>query len=68
MKVRYTFNLPEEQEEHEEWAQGPKAMRALYDLECMLRALDKHSDDTHIEIEEMREKFYEIVNNQEVTL
>ena len=71
MKAKLTFNLPEEQAEFDFAVQGGKMYSALWDISQELRAIWKHeelSDEEFKMIERIRNKFFEILEDHQITL
>lgn len=71
MKATLEFNLPEENEEFEMKINAGKYYCALEDLREFLRSKLKHGDlppETEAVYEEVREKFYDVLKDNEVEL
>ncbi len=71
MKARLTFNLPEDQAEFDFAVQGSKMYIALWDISQELRTLWKYeelNDDEFKIVERIRDKFYEILDDNQITL
>jgi hypothetical protein len=67
MKAILEFNLPDDQMEFEDAANGQKWSLAMWELDSWLRSQTKHppegmSDDTWKALDDTREKLYEILN------
>ena len=68
MKHIIEFNLPEEREELKMTMQAGAFHSALWEMANQLRSWCKHSDETSVEFEILRDKFYEILKDNEVEL
>lgn len=71
MKAKLTFNLPEDQAEFDFAVQGSKMYSALWDISQELRAIWKHeelSDEEFKMVERIRNKFFEILEDNQITL
>ena len=71
MKAKLTFNLPEDQAEFDFAMQGSKMYSALWDISQELRTLWKYeelSDQEFKMVERIRDKFYEILNDSQISL
>lgn len=71
MKVTLEFNLPEEHEELKECQCGPTYRAVLHDLDNYMRTELKHGDHSnpvHLTIEGVRDKLYDLLNDQGVTI
>ena len=66
MKATLTFNLPEELGEFHEHLEGPRARSVLREMAEWLRAQMKYRDRDKLETAEVREKFFEIMDDHEV--
>jgi len=67
MKAILEFNLPDDQIDFEDAANGQKWSLAMWELDNWLRSQTKHppegmSDDTWKALDDTREKLYEIMN------
>jgi hypothetical protein len=70
-KIKMTFNLPEDQAEFDFAVQGGKMYSALWDISQELRTLWKYeelSDEEFKMVERIRDKFYEILNDSQISL
>ena len=66
-----TFNLPEDQTEFDFAVQGGKMYSALWDISQELRTLWKYeelSDEEFKIVERIRNKFYEILDENQIKL
>ena len=71
MKAKLTFNLPEDQVEFDFAMQGSKMYSALWDISQELRTIWKHEELSEEEfkmVERIRDKFYEILGDNQITL
>ena len=71
MKAKLTFNLPEDQAEFDFAIQGGKMYSALWDISQELRTLWKYeelNDDEWKMVERIRDKFYEILDENQIKL
>ena len=71
MKARLTFNLPEDQAEFDLAIQGSRMYSALWDISQELRTLWKYeelSDEEWKMVERIRNKFYEILDENQIKL
>ena len=71
MKAKLTFNLPEDQADFDFAMQGSKMYSALWDISQELRTLWKYeelSDEEFKMVERIRDKFYEILNDSQISL
>ena len=71
MKAKLTFNLPEDQAEFDFAMQGSKMYSALWDISQELRKLWKYeelNDDEWKMVERIRDKFYEILDENQIKL
>lgn len=71
MKARLTFNLPDDQHEFDLAVQSGKMYSALWDISQELRTLWKHEELSEEEwkmVERIRDKFYEILGDNQITL
>ncbi len=71
MKARLTFNLPEDQAEFDFAVQGSKMYLALWDISQEIRTLWKYEELSEEEwnmVERIRDKFYEILNDNHIEL
>ena len=71
MKARLTFNLPDDQHEFDLAVQSGKMYSALWDISQELRTLWKYeelNDDEFKIVEKIRDKFYEILGDNQITL
>ena len=71
MKATLEFNLPEDKYEWENAVNADRMMRALWDINDELRKLWKYGEltDHQFEIvEQIREKFNEIINENQIQL
>lgn len=67
MEVIFKFNLPDDHEEYEIYKQAEKMNLALWDFSQQLRAWYKHYDKDP-SLEEIRDKFHEILDQYKITL
>ena len=68
MKAILEFNLPEETTEHRQAIDGGKWEYALFELDQHLRSIVYGDDDVAADhAEKIREKLYEIINEQGLT-
>lgn len=71
MKATLEFNMPEDQVEFDFAIQGGKMYSALWDISQELRTLWKYeelSDEEFKMVERIRDKFYEILNDSQISL
>ena len=71
MKAKLTFNLPEDQAEFDFAVQGSKMYLALWDISQEIRTLWKYEELSEEEwnmVERIRDKFYEILNDNHIEL
>lgn len=71
MKATLKFNLPEDQAEFDFAVQGSKMYSALWDISQDLRTLWKYeelSDEEFKMVERIRNKFFEILEDNQITL
>jgi hypothetical protein len=71
MKATLEFNLPEEEAEFDFAVQGGNMYAALWDISQELRTLWKYeelNDDEFKIVEKIRDKFYEILGDNQITL
>jgi len=71
MKAKLTFNLPEDQNEFDLAIQGSKMYLALWDISQELRTLWKYEELSEEEwkmVERIRDKFYEILDENQIKL
>jgi hypothetical protein len=71
MKATLKFNLPEDQAEFDFAVQGSKMYSALWDISQELRAIWKYEELTDEEfkiVEKIRNKFYEILDENQIKL
>ncbi|NDB83278.1 MAG: hypothetical protein EB127_11200 [Alphaproteobacteria bacterium] len=71
MKATLEFNLPEDKYEWENAVNANQMMRALWDINDELRKLWKYGElnDQQFEmVEQIREKFNEIINENQIQL
>ena len=71
MKARLTFNLPDDQAEFDFAMQGSKMYSALWDISQELRKLWKYEELSEEEfkiVERIRDKFYEILDENQIKL
>jgi hypothetical protein len=71
MKAVLKFNLPDEQHDFDLAIQGGKMYSALWDISQELRTLWKYeelNDDEFKIVEKIRDKFYEILGDNQITL
>jgi len=71
MKATLEFNLPDDQHEFDLAVQGSKMYSALWDISQELRAIWKHeelSDEEFKMVERIRNKFFEILEDNQITL
>ena len=70
-KIKMTFNLPEDQAEFDFAIQGGKMYSALWDISQELRTLWKYEELKQEEwdmVERIRNKFYEILDENQIKL
>lgn len=71
-KVIMEFNLPDEQEEFENFNNASKYQRVLYDLDNYLRNIIKYTPDIKEENldlhQKIRDKLYELLNDNGVSI
>lgn len=72
MKALLEFNLPEDQEQFTEAVNGTKWSCAVWEYDQYLRTQIKYndnlSDDEHKAFEQAREKLYEIMNENNLSI
>lgn len=71
MKAMFKFNLPEENEEYKQYMQAPNMHLALWEFSQFLRSKLKYeelTDEEHRIYEEIRQKFYECLEEESVDL
>ena len=71
MKAKLIFNLPEDQAEFDFAVQGSNMYSALWDISQELRTLWKYEELTDEEfkiVEKIRNKFYEILDENQIKL
>ena len=71
MKATLEFNLPEDQAEFDFAIQGSKMYSALWDISQELRTLWKYeelNEDEWNMVDRIREKFNEIINENQIQL
>lgn len=71
MKATLEFNLPDDQHEFDLAIQGSKMYVALWDISQELRTLWKYeelSDEEFKIVERIRDKFYEILDENQIKL
>jgi hypothetical protein len=71
MKAVLKFNLPDEQHDFDLAIQGGKMYSALWDISQELRAIWKYeelSDEEFKMVERIRDKFYEILGDNQINL
>ena len=71
MKARLTFNLPDDQAEFDFAMQGSKMYSALWDISQELRKIWKYEELSEEEfkiVERIRDKFYEILDENQIKL
>ena len=71
MKATLEFNMPEDQAEFDFAVQGGKMYSALWDISQELRKLWKYeelNDDEFKIVERIRDKFYEILDENQIKL
>ena len=71
MKAILEFNLPDDQHEFDLAIQGSKMYVALWDISQELRTLWKYeelSDEEFKIVERIRDKFYEILDENQIKL
>ena len=71
MKAKLTFNLPEDKYEWENAMRADAMFCALWDLSQELRTLWKYEELSEEEwnmVERIRDKFYEILNDNHIEL
>jgi len=67
-KASLHFKLPEEQSEFDDALQGTRLRIAIQDLDNYLRSLAKHQDIEIIEVQAVRTKLHEILEEYELSL
>lgn len=71
MKVKFEFDLPEDQNEYEVMNQALKTQRFLWDLNQQLRNWQKYGNDfknADDALGQIRDKFYSLLNEYEVNI
>ena len=71
MKATLEFNLPDDQNEFDLAVQGSKMYLALWDISKELRTLWKYEELSEEEwnmVERIRDKFYEILDDNQIKL
>lgn len=71
MKAKLEFNLPDDQHDFDLAIQGSKMYSALWDISQELRKLWKYeelNDDEWKMVERIRDKFYEILDDNQIKL
>ena len=68
MKVMFEFDLPDEQYEYKRYLQSDNVMSFLEDFSEFLRRKDKYSEEETTTWEAVREKFYEMITENNVDL
>ncbi len=71
MKATLEFNLPDDQNEFDLAVQGSKMYVALWDISQELRTLWKYEELSEEEwkmVERIRDKFYDILNDHQISL
>lgn len=71
MKVKFEFNLPDDQHEYDVMNQASKMQSFLWDFSQQLRAWRKyHHDfkDADDALDKIREEWYTLLNNHEVNI
>lgn len=71
MKVKFEFDLPEDQREYDVMSQSLKSQSFLWDFSQQLRAWQKyHHDfkDANDAVSGIRDEFYRLLNNYEVNI
>jgi hypothetical protein len=71
MKAKIIFNLPEDQAEFDFATQGSNMYSALWDISQELRTLWKYEELKQEEwdmVERIRNKFFEILEDHQITL
>ena len=71
MKATLEFNLPDDQHEFDMAVQGGKMYLALWDISKELRTLWKYEELSEEEwnmVERIRDKFYEILDDNQIKL
>lgn len=71
MKATLEFNLPDDQNEFDLAVQGGKMYLALWDISKELRTLWKYEELSEEEwnmVERIRDKFYEILDDNQIKL
>ena len=71
MKVKFEFQLPEDQQEYEYVVDAEKMYSALYDINQLIRSKLKYNPDslTDIELKQweiMQDEFYGILDEQNI--
>jgi len=70
-KIKMIFNLPEDQAEFDLAIQGGKMYSALWDISQEIRTLWKYEELSEEEwnmVERIRDKFYEILDDNQIKL
>ena len=71
MKAKLTFNLPDDQHDFDLAVQSGKMYSALWDISQELRKLWKYEELSEEEwnmVERIRDKFYEILDENQIKL
>lgn len=71
MKAKLTFNLPEEREEYEMTMNALKYYSVLSEFDNYLRTKLKHeemTDEVYDVYEKVREKLWDIMNDEEIRI
>jgi hypothetical protein len=71
MKIKFEFNLPEDQREYEVAQQANKMQSFLWEFSQQLRAYEKYGHnftDANNAVSRIREEFYRILDNYRVNI
>lgn len=68
IEVKYTFDYYEDKDEVAILQKHKDHYSALNDVANLIRSLFKYSEKESISIEELHDKFYEIINNYDIDL
>jgi hypothetical protein len=68
MKAQFEFSLPEDQEAYEIHSQALAMHAALWDFQNWLRSICKYGDPKSYDVEQVREKFFDILQENDVSI
>ena len=71
MKVTFEFDTDSENFnccEYEQIKKAPNLANVVWDWDSYLRSLYKHSDKTEFNIEELRDKWYDLLSENDVSI